>query len=74
MVIYINGSNETIRIQEKEDENFELIVPNIFLVEDDNNPQDNKEFVDINKAIKYGEELQSLRELEKWLNYFQRII
>lgn len=65
MVIYINGSEETIRIQEKEDENFELIVPNIFCVTDDKKPSRDKEFLDINKAIRYGEELQSLRELEK---------
>ena len=65
MVIYINGSEETIRIQEKEDKNDNIIVPNIFLVEDDKNPSRNKEFLDLNRAIKYGEELQSLRELEK---------
>ena len=65
MVIYINGSEETIRIQEKEDENDNIIVPNIFCVTDDKHPKRDKEFLDLNKAIKYGEDLQSLEELEK---------
>ena len=63
MVIYID-EEETIRIQEKEDEDFNIIIPNIFLVEDDKNPSNNKQFLDLNKAINYGEELQSLRELK----------
>jgi len=63
MVIYIDEL-ETIRIQEKEDNNFNIIVPNIFLVEDDKDISNNKEFLDLNKAIRYGEELQSLRELK----------
>lgn len=58
MVIYINGSNEQIRIQEKEDNNFKVIEPNIFVVTNDNNEKDYKEFLDMKKAIEYGELLQ----------------
>lgn len=61
MVIYIKGSNETIQIQEKEDENYEIIEPNIFMVTDFLHEENYKEFDDINKAIAYGEELQEKR-------------